>query len=97
MNLSVMNNPVEYLSSHSVPYFFGWLESRIKEGKGGFFSAIVQKRTDGSLREFNAVVSSIDMENNMAVVWDAHAGNYRHIAFEGVRVVRTEKKDYYFS
>jgi len=97
MDLSVIDNPIENLSSDSVPYFFVWLESRVKEGKGGFFSAIVRKRTDGSLRKFNAVVTSVDMNNNMATVWDAHAGDYRSVAFEGVRAVRTEKRDYYFS
>jgi hypothetical protein len=75
MDQSIVNNPVEFLSSDSVPFLFGWLKTRLTEGKGGFFSAIVEKRTDGSLREFNAVVSSIDMENNMATVWDAHAGD----------------------
>jgi hypothetical protein len=97
MDLSVMNNPVEYLSSDSVPFFFGWLKTRLVEGKGGFFSAVVKKRTDGSLREFNAVVTSVDMDNHMATVWDAHAGDYRCVSFEGVKAVRTEKTDYFFS
>jgi hypothetical protein len=92
-----LNNQVKYLSSDVVPYFFAWMSTLLYSGNGGFFSAVVQKRSNGKMRTYNAVVTSVDMENNMATVWDRYAEDYRTVAFEGVKAVRTDKCDFYFT
>jgi hypothetical protein len=46
---------------------------------GYFFSAKATKRTNGEEREFNGVVTDVDPEQELALIWDRYAGNYRYV------------------
>lgn len=60
---------------------------------GVFFGATAEKRTDGTVKEWNGKALSdtfneYDVANRLATVYDAKAGHPKSLALEGLREIR---------
>lgn len=64
---------------------------------GLIFTAKVLKRTDHEVRHFHAVPVGWDERNDLLIVWDRHAEDYRSIALEGILEVNAYGATYSFT